>query len=193
MKVVAFNGSPRKGGNTELLIRKVLEVLEQEGTETELIQIGTMDLRGCRACYACRDNQDHRCIIDEDPLNDLLQKMIEADGIIIGSPTYFANVTSNVKALIDRAGLVSRVNGNLLRRKVGAAVVAVRRAGATNAFDAINKLFYISGMIIPGSIYWNLGIGNKPGTASEDEEGMRTMQELGENFGWCLKKIVQRG
>jgi len=188
MKVVAFNGSPRRGGNTEVLIKKVLSVLESEGIETELIQIGTMDLRGCRACYSCRDNQDQRCIIAEDPLNGLLQKMIEAAGIIIGSPTYFANVTSNVKALIDRAGLVSRVNGNLLKRKVGAAVVAVRRAGATNAFDAINKLFYISGMIVPGSIYWNLGVGNKPGTVDEDEEGMRTMQELGENFAWVLRK-----
>lgn len=189
MKVVAFNGSPRKGGNTEYLIKKVLSVLESKGIETELVQIGTMDLKGCRACYACRENQDGRCIIKDDPLNELLQKMMEADGIIIGSPTYFANVTSNVKALIDRAGLVSRVNGNLLKRKVGAAVVAVRRAGSTNAFDAINKLFFISEMIIPGSSYWNLGIGNKPGTVGEDEEGMQTMQRLGESFAWCIRKL----
>jgi multimeric flavodoxin WrbA len=115
--------------------------------------------------------------------------MVEADGIIIGSPTYFANVTSEVKALIDRAGMVAIANGYMLRRKVGAAVVAVRRAGATVAFDAINKLYFINQLIVPGSAYWNLGIGEEEKDVQNDEEGLNTMKILGENMAWLLKRI----
>jgi len=188
MKVVAFNGSPRKDGNTYLLIKQVLDTLEKEGIETELIQLGGKDIKGCMACYKCFKDKNNRCTNDKDKVNKYIEKMIKADGIIIGSPTYFSNVTSEVKALIDRAGLVSIANGYLFKRKAGAAVIAVRRAGSTAAFDAINKLFLINQMIVPGSVYWNLGIGKDKGTVSEDAEGMRTMKILGENMAWLIKK-----
>lgn len=140
----------------------------------------------------CFANQDQRCANNNDILNELIARMVEADGIIIGSPTYFANVSSEVKALIDRAGLVSIANGHLLRRKVGAAVVAVRRAGSTDAFDAINKFFLINQLIVPGSVYWNLGIGRAEGEVKDDAEGMNTMRILGENMAWLLKRILQK-
>ncbi len=189
MKVVAFNGSPRKNGNTSILIKTVLEELEDEGIKTEFFQLGGKPIRGCTACMKCFENKDLWCAVKDDVLNECLEKMIEADGIVIGSPTYFSNVSSEVKALIDRAGFVSIANGRVFRRKVGAAVVAVRRAGATDVFDAINKLFFINEMIVPGSTYWNLGIGLEKGDVHNDEEGLATMKALGENMAWLLKKI----
>jgi multimeric flavodoxin WrbA len=189
MKVVGFNGSPRKDGNTAVLIKEVFGTLEKEGIETEFVQLGGKKIRGCTACCKCYENKDGKCVIDNDVLNDCLEKMIAADGIIIGSPTYFADVTTETKALIDRAGFVIRANDHLLRRKVGAAVVAVRRAGAIHAFDTINHFFGISQMTIPGSSYWNIAIGRKPGAVSEDDEGLETMRVLGENMAWLLKKI----
>lgn len=190
MKVVAFNGSPRKKGNTAMLINRVLDVLRNEGIETELIQLGGRDIKGCLGCLKCFDAADNTCVSRKDDiLNGCFQKMLEADGIIIGSPTYFANVSSEVKALIDRAGLLSIANGYSLKRKVGAAVVAVRRAGATNVFDAINKFFFINQLIVPGSVYWNLGVGLEREEVRDDEEGLNTMKVLGENMAWLLKKI----
>lgn len=188
LKVVAFNGSPRKEGNTFQLINVVLGELEKEGISTELLQLGSSNIRGCRACFKCFENKDRRCI-QKDDLNGFIEKMTEADGIIIGSPTYFANVSTEVKALIDRMGLVSRANGNLLWRKAGAAVVAARRAGATHVYSSINYFFGISHMIIPGSSYWNLAYGRNPGEALKDEEGVATMRELGVNMAWLLKKL----
>ncbi|MEW6410799.1 MAG: flavodoxin family protein [Nitrospirota bacterium] len=188
MKVVAFNGSPRKKGNTYNSIQVVFEELEKEGIETELVQLGGANIRGCKACYKCFENKDGKCSVDDD-LNGFVQKMIEADGIIIGSPTYFSNVSTEVKALIDRAGLVSRANGDLLKRKVGAAVVSARRAGATYVYSSINFFFGINHMIIPGSSYWNLGIGRNPGDVMNDEEGVRTFRNLGQNMSWLLKKL----
>jgi multimeric flavodoxin WrbA len=189
MKVIAINGSPRKKGNTAMLIETVLAELQKEGIGTEQIQLGGKKIHGCTACLKCFENQNKRCAIDNDILNVMLTKMVEADGIIIGSPTYFANVTSEVKALIDRAGMVAIANGYMLRRKVGAAVVAVRRAGATAAFDAINKLYFINQLIVPGSAYWNLGIGEEEKDVQNDEEGLNTMKILGENMAWLLKRI----
>ncbi len=191
MKVVAFNGSPRKSGNTAILIKQVFGELEKNGIETELIQLGGKKIKGCIACGKCFENKNKRCIFNDDILNECLEKMIEADGIIIGSPTYFANVTTEVKALIDRSGFVAIANDRMLKRKIGAAVVAVRRAGAANVFDAINKLFMINQMIVPGSSYWNLGIGLDKGDVENDEEGLKTMSALGENISWLLKKIVE--
>jgi len=159
MKVVAFNGSPRESGNTAMLLHAVLEVLRNEGIETELVQLGGRKIRGCTACMKCFENRDRHCSVTGDILNGLVDRMVEADGIVIGSPTYFANVSAEVKALIDRAGLVAIANGHMLKRKVGAAVVAVRRAGATDAFDAINKFFLINQLVVPGSVYWNMGFG----------------------------------
>ena len=189
MKVIAFNGSPRKDGNTAMLINRVLEELEKEGIKTEFIQLGGKQIRGCIACYKCFQNKDQRCSFKNDILNECLEKMIEADGIILGSSTYFCNVSTEIKALIDRAGLVAIANGHLFKRKIGAAVVAVRRAGAANVFDAINKLFFINQMIVPGSIYWNLGIGFDKEEVKGDDEGMNTMKILGENMAWLLKKV----
>lgn len=190
MKVIAFNGSPRKDGNTATLINTVFDELLKEGIETELIQVGGKDIKGCRGCMKCFEAKDRSCFTTKDDLlNECLQKMIKADGIIIGSPTYFSNVSSEIKALIDRAGMVSIANGHLLKRKVGAAVVAVRRAGATDAFDAINKFFFINQVIVPGSTYWNMGFGRDKGTVKNDDEGIQTMKVLGENMAWLLKKV----
>ena len=188
MKVVAFNGSPRKEGNTFQSLQVVLAELEKEGIETELIQVGGKPLHGCTACYSCYKKKNQQCAIKKDELNSYVEKMIEADGIIIGSPVYFSNVSSEVKAFMDRAGLVARANDYLLDKKVGAAVVAVRRAGATFAFSAINFFFFIQQMIVPGSIYWNLAMGREPGEVQNDEEGMLTFKTLGKNMSWLLKK-----
>ena len=189
MKVVAFNGSARKEGNTAILIGLVFEELKKEGIETELIELAGKDLHGCIACYGCFGNQDQRCAVDNDFVNDCIEKMLEADGIILGSPTYFADVTAEIKALIDRGGLVAKANGDMYARKVGAAVLAVRRGGSIHAFDTINHFFTISQMIIPGSNYWNFGIGLEKGDVDTDEEGKQTMRLLGQNMAWLLKKI----
>ena len=189
MKVVAFNGSARRNGNTAILVRRVLEELEKEGIETELVQLAGERIRGCTACRGCVANQDGRCTIDDDVVNECIRKMVEADGIILASPTYFADVSAEMKALIDRAGFVARANGGLFRRKVGAAVVAVRRAGAIHAFDSINHFFFISEMVVPGSSYWNLGFGHASGEVESDQEGIETMRVLGSNMAWLLKMI----
>jgi len=189
MKVIAFNGSPHKEGNTSILIHLVLGELKKEGIETELFQIGGKNIRGCIACYKCIENKNQRCAVDNDILNECIEKMVAADGILLGSPTYFTDVTAEMKALIDRAGMVGIANGGIFRRKVGAAVVAVRRAGSTHALDTMNHLFTISQMIVPGSSYWNMGIGMTPGEVEKDEEGLRTMQVLGQNMAWLLKKL----
>lgn len=189
MNVVAFNGSARRDGNTAILVRRALEELEKEGIETELVQLAGERIRGCTACRGCVANQDGRCTIDDDVVNECIRKMVEADGIILASPTYFADVSAEMKALIDRAGFVARANGGLFRRKVGAAVVAVRRAGAIHAFDSINHFFFISEMVVPGSIYWNLGFGHAPGEVESDQEGIETMRVLGSNMAWLLKMI----
>lgn len=188
MKVIAFNGSPRKDGNTALLIGKVFEALQQEGIETELVQVGGHLLHGCSACYQCRTKQTGRCSQTDDPVNGWIAQMREADGIILASPTYFADVTPEMKALMDRAGFVMRGEKNELRRKVGAAVVAVRRAGAIHAFDTLNHFFLINEMLVPGASYWNVGYGRDRGEVGQDEEAMRTMASLGRNMAWLLKK-----
>ena len=189
MKVVAFNGSARKDGNTAILIRRVFAELEAEGIETELVQLAGQPIRGCTACGQCYKNKNQRCVIEKDVVNDCIEKMRAADGIILGSPTYFADVTTEMKALIDRAGFVARANDDMFKRKVGAAVVAVRRAGSVHTFDSINHFFLIGQMIIPGSIYWNMGIGRAKGEVEQDEEGLQTMKTLGQNIAWLLKKI----
>jgi multimeric flavodoxin WrbA len=189
MKVVAFNGSARKDGNTAILLKCVLKALEGEGVETELIQLAGEQIRGCTACRACFETKNQRCVITDDNVNAYVQKMVEADGIILGSPTYFGMMSPEMKALIDRAGFVVRATPDMLKYKVGAAVVAVRRAGGMTTFDAINHFFLINQMIISGSSYWNIGIGNKKGEVEKDKEGMKTMEDLGRNMAWLLKKL----
>ena len=191
MKVVAFNCSPRKNGNTCHMILDVFKILNAEGIETELVQVGGTDIYGCRGCGSCRKAKNFRCIMDNDMINVCVEKMIEADGIIIGSPTYFADVNTEAKALIDRAGYVLKSNGAPVKRKVGAAVVAVRRAGGIHAFDTINHFFTISEMITVGSSYWNVSLAQAEGDYEKDEEGMRIMKTLGENMAWLLKKLKE--
>ena len=189
MKAVAINGSPRKGGNTEILLRKVLEPLAGAGWETELIQVGGKKIRGCTACYRCFGAKDGRCSVKTDVFNDCLEKMLSGQAIILGSPTYFTDVSAEMKALLDRTGLVAIANGGLLRGKIGAAVVAVRRGGGTHAFDTMNHMFLMSGAIIPGSTYWNLGFGLNKGEVADDEEGLRNMEDLGRTIAWLGKAM----
>ncbi len=197
MRVVAFNGSARKDGNTALLVRHVFAELENEGIETELVQLAGKPVRGCIACYKCFENKDHHCAVIGDIVNECIDKMLAADGIILASPTYFANATPETLAnatpetlaLIARAGLVAKANGEMFRRKVGAAVIAVRRGGAIHAFNSVNHFFFISQMIVPGSSYWNLGIGRDVGEVEEDLEGLATMKNLGLNMAWLLKRL----
>ena len=184
MKALAINGSPRPGGNTETLLKKVLAPLEAAGWSTEYLRIGGKPVRGCMACMKCGEKRNGRCVIEGDAVNDCLEKMFAADAIILGSPTYFSDVTAEMKALIDRAGFVALANGGAFSGKIGAAVVAVRRGGATHVFDTINHMFLISSMIVPGSIYWNLGVGCDKGQVLEDEEAMRNMSHLGQTIAW---------
>lgn len=189
MKVVAINGSARKDGNTAMLVAKVFAELEEEGVNTELIQLAGQEVKGCIACFRCFQNMDRKCAVMGDFMNECIAKMDEADGIILASPTYFATVSTELKAVMDRAGLVGIANGNMFARKVGAAVVAVRRGGAVTVFDTINRFFFIEEMIVPGSSYWNFAIGLHPGEVEGDEEGMGTMAALGKNMAWLMKKI----
>lgn len=189
MKVVAFNGSARRGGNTAKMIETVFAELEAEGIETEFIHIGGKPVQGCTACYKCFKNKDRKCAI-KDTMNDYIEAMDNADGIILGSPTYFANVSTEMKALIDRAGMVNRANDDMLARKVGGSVVANRRGGAMQVFNALNTFFFIGQLIVPGSHYWNIGKGHEKGDVLQDKEGMETMEILGKNMAWLMKKIA---
>lgn len=191
MRVGAFNGSARRGGNTAILLNHVLRELRTEGIETELVELAGADIHGCRACRQCSVRKDRRCSQANDIFNSCIEKMEAADGILLGTPTYVTDVSSEMKALIDRACMVSGANGGMFRRKVGAGVVAVRRAGAVHAFDTLNHFFLITEMIVPGSCYWNIGIGREIGEVEKDEEGIRTMKVLGRNMGWVLKKVQE--
>lgn len=190
MKVAAFNGSPKRDGNTARLLGYALEELEAAGIETELVHVGGRPLRGCLACQKCFERKDRRCANDTDAMNGFIETMIGADGVLLGSPTYFSDVTSEMKALIDRAGYVTRANGNLLRRKVGAGVVVNRRAGGIHAFDTLNHFFLIAEMVVVGSSYWNIGVGLAPGDVDQDAEGVETMRTLGRNMAWALERLA---
>jgi multimeric flavodoxin WrbA len=189
MKVVAFSGSARKNGNTAILVNHVFRELEKEGIRTELFQLAGKKIRGCIACYKCFEKKNRRCSVEKDVVNDCIPMMLEAEGIILASPTYFSDVSSEMKALIDRAGMVSRANEDMLKRKVGAAVAVHRRGGAIHSFDTMNHFFFIGQMIVPGSSYWNFGVGRDIGDVEKDEEGIQTMKQLGQNMAWLLKKL----
>ncbi|MDD5194858.1 MAG: flavodoxin family protein [Candidatus Omnitrophica bacterium] len=190
MKAIAFNGSSRKDGNTAILIRQVFKELEKEGIETELVQLSGQNIQGCIACYKCFSSKDKRCAITQDSVNEYIDKMFKADAIILGSPTYFADCTATIKALIERAGMTARSNGDMFKRKIGAAIVSVRRAGAIHTFNSLNHFFTISQMIVVGSSYWNIGIGRQIGEVEADSEGMSTMSTLGINMAWLMNKMV---
>lgn len=189
MKVIAFNGSPRKDGNTSILINRVFDELQKENIDTELYPLAGKKIHGCIACYKCFKNKDQRCSVKDDVINECIEKMLEAQGVLFGSPTYFSDVSTEMKALIDRCGLVAKANQDMFKRKIGAAVVAGRRAGSVHVFDSMNHFFFISQMVVPGSNYWNLGIGLNKGDVENDAEGLETMRVLGENMAWLLKKI----
>ncbi len=190
MKVLAINGSSRMDGNTFLLLNTVLDELKAEGIETDIIQLAEGDpLQGCVACQKCMARKNMKCAIETDPFNEYFARMSEADGILLGSPVYFSDVTAGMRALIERSGFVGRANGGVLKRKVGAGVIAVRRAGSNFALASINYLFLISEMIVPGSSYWNTGIGRAPGEVLSDAEGLETMRTLGKNMAWLLKRV----
>jgi multimeric flavodoxin WrbA len=189
MNVIAINGSARAQGNTDILLKTACKPLEEAGISTRIIALSGKTLRGCTACMKCWEHKNGRCIIDNDLVNETLPMMYAADGLLLGSPTYFADVTAEMKAFIDRTGMVNRANGNLMRRKVGAGVVAVRRGGAMHALQTLQNYFLISEMIIPGSSYWNVAFGRNIGEVENDSEGMATMTCLGENMAWLMGKL----
>jgi len=186
-KILAINGSPRKDGNTMHMLQTILDICNEAEHETEIYQAGGKPVRGCMSCYKCSENIGH-CAID-DWINEVYIKMAEADVILLGSPTYFSDLTPEIKAIIDRCGFVSRNDGNRFSRKIGAGVVAVRRAGSIHVLDSINHFFQISDMIIPGSCYWNMSLARNIGDYEKDKEGIHTMRHLGENIVWLLEKL----
>lgn len=187
MRALAINGSPRKGGNTEALLRKALEPIAAAGHGTDYVQVGGTRIQGCTSCGACGRMRNRRCVMDDDIFNLAFAKALSADAIIVGSPTYFANMTAETAAFLERAGYVALANGGLLRRKIGAAVVAQRRGGAVNVMEAINRTFLINQMVVPGSTYWNFGVGMAPLDVLGDEEGLRNMKDLGEQIAWLFR------
>jgi multimeric flavodoxin WrbA len=192
MKVLGINCSPRRGGNTEILIKEVFKVLEKENIKTEFFQLGGKDVNGCIACMKCRKKKDGYCHQKNEVINNCIGRLLKADAVIIGSPVYHADITADCKAFIEVASYALGAAGKPLKHIPGAAVIAVRRGGAIHAFDSINHFFLINEMIIPGSSYWNIGIGREKGEVLKDEEGMKTMKVLGENMAWLLKKIKDK-
>lgn len=189
IKVLAINGSSRKGGNTSILLRYVLRELETDGIETELVELAGMTIHSCLSCRKCSVKKNRHCSQTDDAGNELIDKILAVDGILFGSPTYVADVSPQIKALMDRACLVAKANDRMFRHKVGAAVVSVRRAGAIHTFDSLNHFFLINEMVIPGSSYWNIGIGRDIGDVELDEEGIATMKTLGRNMAWLLENL----
>ena len=192
MKVLAINSSARKDGNTALLIDTVFEELKKEGIETEIIQLAGKVIEPCKACWACGGKKN--CVHKKDIFQEIYEKMIQADGILLGSPVYTANISANMQAFLERASVVADMNRgeNLLRYKVGAAVTAARRGGALNALDAMNHFFMLQDMFIVGSSYWPMAYGRMPGEVKEDQEGIETMKNLGQNMAYLLKALGER-
>ena len=192
MKVLAINSSARKDGNTALLINTVFEELKKEGIETEMVQLAGKVIEPCKACWACGGRKN--CVHKKDLFQEIYEKMTQADGILLGSPVYTANISANMQAFLERASVVADMNRNenLLRHKVGAAVTAARRGGALNALDAMNHFFILQDMFIVGSSYWPMAYGRMPGEVKEDQEGIETMKNLGQNMAYLLKALGER-
>ncbi len=189
MKAIAINGSPREDGNTNYLIKSIFQPLEENSIETDIIHIGGKPIRGCLGCLQCKKNQNKKCIIDTDIVNKAIEKVFDSDIVLLASPTYFSDITSEMKGFIDRLGYVAGANGRLLKRKIGVAAIAVRRGGAVHAFDTLMHFIHITGMISIGSTYWNFGIGRDKGEVAFDQEGMNNMQDIGNNIVWLANKI----
>ncbi len=192
MKVVAFNGSPNREGNTWQALGMVTAELENEGIETEIVHVGNKAIRGCAACYQCVKNKNEQCVLPGDEVNQWIQKMKQADGIILGSPVHYSAIGGTMKSFLDRAFFVTGVNDSMLRHKAGAAVVAVRRSGGLPTFDQLNHFLNYAEMLIPTSNYWNVIHGRAPGEVSQDIEGVQIMRVLGKNMAW-LMKLVEYG
>ena len=192
MKVIGFNGSPRKKGNTACSLNTVFAELEKAGIETEMIHVGKEKVQGCIACHGCVKNQNEACSIEDDPVNEWIQKIKAADGILLGSPVHFSGVAGTMKAFLDRAFFVSSVNGGLFRHKVGAAVAAVRRSGGISTVDSLNHYINYSEMIMPSANYWNAAHGLNPGEMEQDAEGKQIMEVLGKNMAWIMR-VIDRG
>ena len=192
MKVVAFNGSPKKEGNTYHAIKLVADELEKEGIETEIVNIGNRKIRGCMGCNKCRENMDEKCIFDDDAVNEMIQKLKDVDGVILGTPVHYTDMSGTMKSFLDRLFYVNGANGNFLRHKVGVSVVAVRRSGGLTALNQLNSYLNYSEMIVPTSYYWNVIHGKTPGEVLKDEEGVCTLKTLGRNMAWAMK-LVEKG
>jgi multimeric flavodoxin WrbA len=189
LKVVGFNGSAKEKGNTACSLKTVFDELENAGIETEMIHVGKEKIQGCIACHGCKKKQNEACTIKDDPVNEWIQKIKAADGILLGSPVHFSGVAGTMKSFLDRAFFVSSVNGGLFRHKVGAAVAAVRRSGGIPTVNSLNHYITYSEMIMPTSNYWNVAHGLTPGEMEQDGEGKQIMSVLGKNMAWIMKVI----
>lgn len=192
MKVIAINASARKDGNTAILVNTVFEELNKEGIETEMVQLSGKVIEPCKACWACGGQKN--CVHQNDVFQAVFEKMVQADGILLASPVYTANISANMQALLERAAVVTDMNRDaaLFRHKVGAAVVAARRGGALPAFDAMNRFFLNHEMFVAGSTYWNMAYGQMPGDVLKDEEGLANMRNLGKNMAFLLKAVEHK-
>ena len=187
MKVIGINGSARKDGNTAIIVGKVFDELNKEDIETELIQLADYEIQPCRGCFACKGRGN--CVFAKDGFAEIFSRMVEANGILLGSPVYSADVSAKMKAFLERAGVVVATNPGLLRHKVGAAVAAVRRGGGMTTVDTMNHFMLNKEMIVVGSLYWNMVYGKNVGDVINDDEGMANMRNLGENMSFILKRI----
>ena len=186
MKVIGFNGSPRKDGNTAALMGYLFREIEKEGLETELIQLSAKTIHGCIACYKCFENQDRRCAVKNDAVNDYIEKMTTAHAIVLGSPSYFQAVTAEMKALIDRAGFVGLANGKIFTNKVGAAISCFRRTGGLHTIETMNHFFLSNELIIAGRA---MSVARDKGDVEKDEEGIQAARTLGQRIAWLVKKL----
>ncbi len=190
MKAIAFCGSPREAGNTEILLQKCLDTIQAEGADVELVRLADEKVEPCTACNNCFRNKDGKCVVTHDSFNDLFAKMVEADIIIVGSPVYFGSATPEMMSLLDRSGYVSRANGNMLSRKLGGPVVVARRAGQNFTYAQLMYWFMINDMVMPGSTYWNVAFGRAKGEVNDDKEAIETVTRFAENLSWLAKKLA---
>jgi len=191
MKVLGISGSPRSGGNTDILVKLALDVLVEQGVQTEFLSLADRPIKPCMACAGCVKSDTLGCVQEDPAFEGMVERFVEADGVLVGSPVYFGSATPQTMALLDRVGYVSRANDNFLRRKVGAAIVVARRAGQNFTFAQINYFFLISEMIVPGSTYWNVAFGREKGEVENDQEGLDTVRRLAENMAWLMKKLAE--
>ena len=185
MKVLLINGSPRPEGNTAAALKEMIRIFEENGVETELVQIGRTGIRGCMACGACKNLG--KCVIDDDMVNEVAAKLDACDGLVVGSPVYYASANGSIVSFLDRLFHSSPSDKTM---KVGAAVASARRGGTTATFDQLNKYFTISGMPVASSQYWNNIHGAAAGEAAQDLEGMQTMRTLARNMTFLMKSIA---